>query len=184
MQSAAAGVILEDYGKGVIEQMVFDRALSIAAANKIPVGFDPKENHCLRVNGVTIATPNRREAFLAAGVEDRGESGPVLEDTDLRKVSEDLHRKWGPKLLLITLGSKGMLLAKDGAPIFHVPTRAREVFDVSGAGDTVIATCLLSLAAGAMPEESAELANYAASVVVAKLGTATCSPKELLAQMD
>ncbi|MCX7010618.1 MAG: PfkB family carbohydrate kinase, partial [Kiritimatiellaeota bacterium] len=91
-----------------------------------------------------------------------------------------LLEKWMSKLLIITLGSQGMLLLTADAPPHHVPTRAREVFDVSGAGDTVIATCILALAAGAQPIEAVEIANFAAGVVVGKLGTATCSPAELL----
>ena len=86
-------------------------------------------------------------------------------------------------MLLITLGPLGILLVTKSSPPKHVPTRAREVFDVSGAGDTVIATCVLALAAGASPFEAAELANYAAGVVVGKLGTATCTQQEILSYL-
>lgn len=177
----ADGVIIEDYGKGVIIQDVVDIVLGAANARKIPVGLDPKENHDLRIDGITLATPNRKEAFNAAGVpESRPESNP-LSDEALLSVGRILLDKWKPELLMITLGAHGMLLLEKGKSPVHVPTRAREVFDVSGAGDTVIATCVLARAAGASFVEAAEIANYAAGVVVGKLGTATCSPEELLA---
>lgn len=177
-------VILEDYGKGTIQQAVVDAVLEAARAKEIPVGFDPKENHALRVVGATLATPNRHEAFAAVGLRDTTNQVDPWHDDCLKQVARDLFSAWQPELLLITLGSQGMLLVKDGEPTLHVPTRAREVFDVSGAGDTVIATSVLALAAGATPEEAAELANYAAGVVVGKLGTADCSPNELLAYVD
>lgn len=179
----ADGVILEDYGKGVINQDVVDIALRAAKAKGIPIGLDPKDNHILNVEGITLATPNRKEAFSAAGVlETRAKVHP-LEDKDTLRVGEILLEKWKPELLMITLGGDGMLLMEKGRKPVHVPTRAREVFDVSGAGDTVIATCVLARAAGASFIEAAEIANYAAGVVVGKLGTATCTPEELLAWM-
>jgi len=177
----ADGVIIEDYGKGVINQDVVDTVLKAAAARKIPVGLDPKENHILNVAGITLATPNRKEAFSGAGIAETRPVANPLEDKTLLKVGEVLLEKWKPELLMITLGSHGMLLLEKGKNPAHVPTRAREVFDVSGAGDTVIATCVLARAAGASFIEAAEIANYAAGVVVGKLGTATCSPEELLA---
>jgi D-beta-D-heptose 7-phosphate kinase/D-beta-D-heptose 1-phosphate adenosyltransferase len=177
----ADGVILEDYGKGVIAQAVVDTALAAAKARGIPIGIDPKDNHVLNVEGVTLATPNRKEAFSGAGVAETRASAHPLEDAALLKVGDLLLAKWKPELLAITLGAQGMLLLERGKAPVHVPTRAREVFDVSGAGDTVIATCVLARAAGANFIEAAEIANYAAGVVVAKIGTATCSPEELLA---
>ena len=99
------------------------------------------------------------------------------------KTGEILMEKWAAENLAITLGSQGMFLMTRGKAPRHVPTRAREVFDVSGAGDTVIAACVTALAAGAEFIESAELANIAAGVVVGKLGTASCTPEELLNHM-
>lgn len=177
----ADGVIIEDYGKGVIIQEVVDVVLKTAMARGIPVGLDPKENHILNVAGITLATPNRKEAFSGAGIAETRPAPHPLEDKALLKVGNVLLEKWKPELLVITLGSHGMLLLERGKHPVHVPTRAREVFDVSGAGDTVIATCVLARAAGASFIEAAEIANYAAGVVVGKLGTATCSPEELLA---
>lgn len=180
----ADGVILEDYGKGVMEQAVVDTVLAAAETRGIPVGFDPKDNHQLRIDGVTLMTPNRREAFLAAAMEDPGAAGEPMQDEPLLQVASDLYSRLGPVYLLITLGPHGMMLIHKGEPSLHVPTRAREVYDVSGAGDTVIATSLLAMAAGASAEEAAMLANDAAGVVVAKLGTASCTAAELLAHMD
>jgi D-beta-D-heptose 7-phosphate kinase/D-beta-D-heptose 1-phosphate adenosyltransferase len=179
--SRADGVILEDYGKGVVVQDVVDIVLKAASERKIPVGLDPKENHTLNVAGITLATPNRKEAFSGAGVPESRPAANPLEDKSLLKVGEILLQKWKPELLMITLGAQGMLLLERGKDPYHVPTRAREVFDVSGAGDTVIGTCVLARAAGASFIEAAEIANYAAGVVVGKLGTATCSPEELIA---
>ncbi len=180
----ATGVVIEDYGKGLVEQGVVDAVLRAAEAKQIPVGFDPKENHSLNVQGISVATPNRKEAFSAVGMQEPLEPGEPMQDETLKEVGRRLYEKWQPTLgLLLTLGPQGMLLVKGGEPALHVPTRAREVFDVSGAGDTVIATCVLALAAGATPEEAAELSNYAAGVVVGKLGTAPCSVDELRAAL-
>ncbi len=179
----ADGVVIEDYGKGVIVQEVVDTVIQAAASRRIPVGLDPKENHVLNVAGITLATPNRKEAFNAAGIPETRPVADPLKDEALRKVGDILIEKWRPELLMITLGAQGMLLLERGKSPAHVPTRAREVFDVSGAGDTVIATCVLARAAGASFVEAAEIANYAAGVVVGKLGTATCTPEELLAWM-
>ena len=180
----ATGVIVEDYGKGVVRQEVVDVVIRVAQDKGIPTGFDPKKNYSLDLEGVTIATPNRHEAFQAVGVtEDLGPPNP-LEDLSLLRVGEKLLQQWGPNKLMITLGPQGMLLMQEGRDPLHVPTRAREVFDVSGAGDTVIAACMLALAAGASFEEAAELANIAAGVVVGKVGTATCSSEELLARVS
>ena len=176
----STGVVIEDYGKGVIRQSVVDTALKTAKASGIPVGLDPKENHELGLSGITVATPNRKEAFMIAGIRESPALLNPLEDKMLLKVADILMKKWSPALLLITLGPLGILLVTKNASPKHVPTRAREVFDVSGAGDTVIAACVLALAAGASPFEAAELANYAAGVVVGKLGTATCTQQELL----
>ena len=175
----ADGVVLADYGKGVLQQPVVDAVLAAAARRKLPVGLDPK-NFDLNVAGITFATPNRKEAFGAVGAAESRPAANPLDDAPLLRVADALLEKWKPQELMITLGAQGMLLAGRGRPPKHVPTRAREVFDVSGAGDTVIATCTLALAAGASFDEAAELANWAAGVVVAKLGTATCSPEELL----
>ena len=176
----STGVILEDYGKGVLQQRVVDTVLAAAKPAGIPVGLDPKD-YSLHLAGLTLATPNRKEAFAAAGLPETPATIEPLRDAPLLEAGHRLLQKWMPQLLIITLGPQGMLLLTADAPPHHVPTRAREVFDVSGAGDTVIASCVLALAAGATPIEAVELANYAAGVVVGKVGTATCSPAELIA---
>lgn len=179
----ADGVIIEDYGKGAVTQEVADLVLKIALRRGIPVGLDPKDGHDLNFKGITVATPNRREAFAIAGVIDPGAKENPLADKALLKTGEILMDKWAAENLAITLGPQGMFLMTRGRPPRHVPTRAREVYDVSGAGDTVIAACVTALASGAGFLESAELANIAAGVVVGKVGTASCSPEELLQHM-
>lgn len=182
----ASGSILEDYGKGVVDQSVVRVAIDAARARAIPIGYDPKSDHVLEVHGVTFATPNRKEAYETLGRPEPLEDQDPMQDKELLAVGRQLLSLWGAGFLAITLGPQGMLLLdqqKDSIPA-HVPTRAREVFDVSGAGDTVIGVCTLALAAGATHLEAAELANYAAGVVVAKLGTATCTPDELLDRIN
>ncbi len=181
--SNATGVVLEDYGKGFLCPAVVETAAAAAGRRGIAIGLDPKEGRELKVRGLTVATPNRREAFAAAGHPDPGPADDPLRDAALRRVAGLLLRRWRLGHLLVTLGPHGIYLAHPGAPPRHVPTRALEVYDVSGAGDTVIAVDVLALAAGAAALEAAELANYAAGVVVAKLGTAVCTPEELIAHM-
>ena len=176
-------LVIEDYGKGVIVQPVVDAALEAAAERDLPCGLDPKDNEELTVRGITFATPNRREAFAGAGLKDPGAGPDPLRDRALLRAGAALLERWAPRHLIVTLGPLGMLLLEPGRAPAHVPTRAREVFDVSGAGDTVIGVCALALAAGAEFREAAEIANFAAGVVVAKMGTASCSPDELLAHM-
>ncbi len=179
----ADGVILEDYGKGTLSQDVVDTVLSETRANSTPVGFDPRDNHELCLNGITLATPNWREALNAVGWNDsaRLSGEPTAECLD--RVADGLMAKWATRLLIITLGPQGIYLAPRQGPRQLIPTRAREVFDVSGAGDTVVGACLLALAAGATDVEAAEIGNHAAGIVVGKLGTAVCSPTELVASI-
>ncbi len=175
----ADGVILEDYGKGTLTQDVVDLVLETARTRAIHVGFDPKDNHELRLAGVSLATPNWREALSAAGLNGGGDAETITPEC-LDRVADRLMAKWSPRLLIMTLGPMGMYLAPRDGQRRLIPTRAREVFDVSGAGDTVIATCLLALAAGATDVEAAEIGNHAAGIVVGKLGTASCSAEELI----
>jgi rfaE bifunctional protein kinase chain/domain len=179
----ADGVIIEDYGKGSVQQAVVDTVLAAAQHASIPVGYDPKDDHILKMEGVSVVTPNRKEAFGSAGVAEGKPGNNPLEDQPLLEVGRILDQKWKALHTLITLGPHGMLLLAQGEQPQHIPTRAREVFDVSGAGDTVIATYVLALACGASYLEAAELANFAAGVVVGKLGTATCTQKELIDYM-
>lgn len=177
------GVIIEDYAKGVVCQPVIDAILSAAPSRSILIGLDPKDNRALTFGRLSLATPNFAEACAAAGLPHRplGEGDPCRHPV-LVQAGEILSRRWNCDLLIITLGSHGMYLVAPGEPPRHIPTEAREVFDVSGAGDTVIATAMLALAAGANHRLAATLANVAAGVVVGKVGTATCTANELRAQ--
>ena len=175
-----SGAVIADYNKGVVRQPAIDAILRAARKTAVPVGYDPKEDKGIRVRGIAVATPNCREAHACAGLTPRSHVADPLKDKTLREAAKRLMARWKPEALVITLGPQGMyLLPADARPV-QIPTRAREVYDVSGAGDTVIATCLLALSAGASLVEAAILGNYAAGVVVGKLGTATCSPAELL----
>jgi len=183
LASGVDGIVIEDYGKGVVSQKVVDAVLA-AAGDGIPVGFDPKENHELTVAGVAVATPNYSEALSAAGL---GWGVPAPKPGDsaaLASIAEALRAKWKPGLLIVTLGSQGMYMVPEKGTPRMISTKAREVFDVSGAGDTVIAAAVLATVAGADHETATSLANYAAGVVVGKIGTATCSPDELLACVE
>lgn len=179
-----SSVVLEDYGKGVLQQDVVKQVLDHCKPLGIPSGLDPKDNHELDVRGITVATPNRKEAFTVAGMRDKTPREAPLQDPSLLQASHRLSELWQPENLMVTLGPQGMLLSQKDQKPTHLSTRAREVFDVSGAGDTVIATTMLSLAAGASFLEAAELANIAAGVVVAKLGTATVTQEEILHAME
>ena len=165
-------IVVCDYGKGFVTQACLDAIKRLAPI----VTLDPKPTRALRLDGLTAMTPNRQETLQLAG---RPGS-----DSDWRAAGEALLKKWKPKMLLSTLGEQGMCLFQRGAKPVHIPTVAREVFDVSGAGDTVIAAFTLALASGATPEEAAVISNYAAGVVVGKLGTATCKPDELRASFE
>jgi D-beta-D-heptose 7-phosphate kinase/D-beta-D-heptose 1-phosphate adenosyltransferase len=124
-------------------------------------------------------TPNRAEAFALAGHYYHSAVLPITEDLPLLAVGRCLRETWDPDMLLVTLGANGMALFTGDAPPVHVPTQAIEVFDVSGAGDTVMATFVLALVAGASPVDAVCLANSAAGVVVAEVGTAAVTPEEL-----
>lgn len=177
-------VIVADYGKGFVTQRLADAICKTAREKGKILTVDPHPHTRLDWQRPTAVKPNRAEAFLAAGMPASDAVEPVLNDGPLREAARRLLERWRPESLLITLGEQGMLLVPgDGGTPYHTPTRARTVFDVSGAGDTALAVFTLGLAAGGTPEESAELANRASSVVVGKLGTATVTPRELLASV-
>jgi len=179
--AAAAAVIIGDYGKGVVTQPLIDSVRKQCRQKGIWLSLDPKPVHHLNLAGLSLITPNRREAFELAGYHDNVRSLDPLKDDRLMQTAEALLATLKPALLLITLGDQGMLLCKRNDRPHHFPTVAQEVFDVSGAGDTVIANFTLAIAAGASPEEAAIFSNHAAGVVVGKVGTATVTPEELLA---
>ena len=176
----ADAVIVGDYGKGVVTQPLLNDVKQICSARGIWLSLDPKPVHHLNLNGLSLITPNRKEAFELAALPDETKNANPLADKNLMLVAEQLLNEVRPALLLITLGELGMLLCQRGQKPFHIPTVAQEVFDVSGAGDTVIATFTLAIAAGASPLEAAILSNHAAGIVVGKVGTATTTPAELI----
>ncbi len=172
-------IIFEDYGKGFLTAELVEQVSELArAAGKI-VTADPNPRHPVQWRNVTAVKPNRSEAFLAAGV---SWSDPVElpgQDAALQQVGATLLARWDTEYLLITLGEQGMMLFERGGGTHHIDTKARQVFDVSGAGDTAIALFTVALCCDATAREAAEIANHASAVVVAKLGTATVSPAEL-----
>lgn len=187
MAAQVAGVdavIIEDYGKGVVCQPLVDTVLREAKRLGKRVGFDPKDNHRLNFSWLTLATPNYREACSAANLPESPLRGGHEDEQVLWDVGSALADRWGTEFLMVTLGAHGMYLRPRKGAAQVLPTVAREVFDVSGAGDTVIAVAMMALAAGATHTEAAILANHAAGVVVGKLGTATCGADELLASFD
>ncbi|HEV2208448.1 MAG TPA: D-glycero-beta-D-manno-heptose-7-phosphate kinase [Verrucomicrobiae bacterium] len=179
--SRASAVIVGDYGKGVVTQALLEKLKDLCRQRGIWLSVDPKPVHHLDLTGLSLITPNRKEAFELAGLPDETRNADPLADPNLMKVASVLLARLRPALLLITLGELGMLLCERGQRPFHIPTLAQEVFDVSGAGDTVIACFTLAVAAGASPAEAAILSNHAAGLVVGKVGTATVTPAELLA---
>jgi rfaE bifunctional protein kinase chain/domain len=178
--SKADAVIVGDYGKGVVTQPLLNEIKSLCRARGVWLSLDPKPVHHLNLSNLSLITPNRKEAFELGNLADETKNENPLTDKNLMLVAERLLNELRPALLLITLGELGMLLCQRGQKPFHIPTVAQEVFDVSGAGDTVIATFTLAIAAGASPVEAAILSNHAAGIVVGKVGTATTTPEELL----
>jgi rfaE bifunctional protein kinase chain/domain len=174
-------IIFEDYGKGFLStQLVSQIADAARSAGKI-VAADPNPRNLVEWRGLTVIKPNRTEAFLAAGIPSGEPDIVASQDTDLKHTGETLLRKWEAENVLITLGEHGMMLFQKKQAPHYIPTKAREVFDVSGAGDTAIALFTLGLACGATPTEAAEIANHASAVVVSKLGTAIVTRDELMA---
>lgn len=177
----ADAVIVGDYGKGVVTQALLDGLQHFCHSRGVWLSMDPKPVHRLRLNGLSLITPNRKEAFELAEMVDNTRTSNPLEDKSLMLVADKLLHELQPALLLITLGDLGMLLCQRNQKPFHIPTVAQEVFDVSGAGDTVIASFTMTIAAGGSPVEAAIISNHAAGVVVGKVGTATVTQEELLA---
>jgi len=180
----ADAVVVGDYGKGVVTQPLLNEVKRLCRARGVWLSLDPKPVHHLNLSGLSLITPNRKEAFELADLPDDTRNANPLADKNLMLVAERLLNELRPALLLITLGELGMLLCQRGQKPFHIPTVAQEVFDVSGAGDTVIATFSLAIAAGASPLEAAILSNHAAGIVVGKVGTAITTPEELLASFS
>jgi D-beta-D-heptose 7-phosphate kinase/D-beta-D-heptose 1-phosphate adenosyltransferase len=169
-------VILSDYAKGILTEEVVERVSKLARAAGKFIALDPKPKRKLSFHGLDLITPNKRESLQLAGLEPAPHAPYPAAD-----VCRRLHELYATKHVVITLGEDGMLLSSAGKIEKIIPTAAREVFDVSGAGDTALAALVLALAAGAPLTTAAHFANAAAGVVVGKLGTATVTPKELIA---
>jgi D-beta-D-heptose 7-phosphate kinase/D-beta-D-heptose 1-phosphate adenosyltransferase len=167
-------VVLSDYNKGVIGAELLDALAAAHEREPFRWVVDPKRENFARYRRVTLVKPNREEAAAASGI-------PIRDRASLRRAGDRLLDQWEAEAVLISRGEEGMALFKRGGTVEEFPTVAREVFDVTGAGDTVIATCALALGAGGTPEEATVLANYAAGVVVGKIGTATVAAPELRA---
>lgn len=182
------GIIIEDYGKGVIDRLLLERIISCTRkVNKI-ISVDPKEDHFHYYQGVTAITPNRKETENAVRylkIKDKENKFKVYDDglstpTKIKKAGYAILKHLNLQCLLVTLGEEGMWIFQKDHKDHHIPTVAQEVFDVSGAGDTVIATFTLGLCCGADQSEAAHLANFAAGIVVGKVGVATTTKLELL----
>lgn len=170
------GVIVEDYGKGLITQELVYFLVDICNKYKKPIVVDPKKGHFLDYTGVTTVTPNLEEALAIVGLDHNGEYIPEK----VEEVSRLIMDKWSLDGVLITLGEHGMSLLERNKPPFKIPTMAREVYDVSGAGDTVVGVFSTALCSGASMREAALLSNMAAGIVVGKVGTAVATTEELL----
>jgi D-beta-D-heptose 7-phosphate kinase/D-beta-D-heptose 1-phosphate adenosyltransferase len=173
------GIVLSDYAKGVLTTEAIARVAKIARKLGKFVALDPKPASGNHFRGLDLITPNRREALELADFQSVAEG-----DVDLEKVCSRIWTRHSPKNLVVTLGPDGMLTSIRGRVVRTIPTAARQVYDVSGAGDTVIAALTLAMTSGASLENAAHFANAAAGVVVGKLGTATVTPDELIAYIN
>ncbi|MFB3904670.1 MAG: D-glycero-beta-D-manno-heptose-7-phosphate kinase [Acidobacteriota bacterium] len=171
-----SAVILSDYLKGLLVAPLVDCLVESSRRRNMFLAVDPKADDFCIYRGASIITPNKREAERASGLS-------ISDDQSLVSAGNRLLERTGAAHILITRGEEGMTLIEKGHH-FHLPTLAREVFDVTGAGDTVIATLTLAVAAGATVREAAHLANHAAGIVVGKVGTAAATAEELRASLE
>ncbi len=170
-------IIISDYAKGVVTPEFMDSVRSAAGDSKIPIIVDPKVQHVHLYRQVTMVTPNHHEAARMSGIEIRDEDSLV-------RAGGRLLELLGCEAVLITRGKDGMSLFDRNSHVTHIPTVARKVFDVTGAGDTVTAVVTLGVAAGLSPIEAALLANLAAGIVVGEVGTAAVTSEQLLAAIE
>ncbi len=185
-------IIIEDYGKGVINKQLVEEVIGLSRVEKKIITVDPKEEHFQYYRLATCITPNGKElenAVRNLKIKDTTNSFQINDDKLF--TDKDIDRAAGEVLkyleldsVLITLGERGMKLFENNGHMAHIPTVAQEVFDVSGAGDTVISVFTLGLSCGAAKLEAAHLANYAAGIVVGKVGTAATTRKELLSGIE
>ncbi len=185
------GIIIEDYGKGVINMQLLQDLICLAHSHNKIIAVDPKEEHFQYYQGVTSITPNRKElenAIRNLRIKDTSNRfkfnmDKLFTDKDVDLAAIEILKYLDLQSILVTLGEQGMRLFEKNGHITRIPTVAQEVFDVSGAGDTVIATFILALSCGASKLEAAHIANFAAGIVVGKLGTAVTTRKELLERL-
>jgi len=168
-------IVISDYCKGVITKHLIGEILKLNA--EIFIAVDPKIGHFDYYNGASLITPNITEASVGSGIE-------ITDERTLIDAGKTLLKKLGCKAVLITRGDEGMSLFEAGGGVTHIPTFAKEVYDVTGAGDTVIATFTLAHSAGATMKEAAILANHAAGIVVGEIGTATVRAEDLLQNLN
>lgn len=167
-------VIVSDYAKGIVcDSLMTSLREELARYPNIPLVVDPKPGSWRRLQGATLITPNHHEAEEMSGIK-------IVDDSTLQDAGAKLLDELHSKAVLITRGEAGMALFEENKPMITIPTMAKEVFDVTGAGDTVIAALSVGLAAGLSFVEAATLANIAAGIVVGKVGTATASIEEIL----
>jgi len=171
------GLVVSDYGKGVVHPGTLGPALGAARRAGFAVSVDPKESHIDAYRGVSILTPNQHEAGWAQGRR-------VTDEASLMEVGWGLQKRLDAGAVLVTRGAQGMSLFERGGRYTYLPTVAREVYDVTGAGDTVVSVVALALAAGADFPAACRLANHAAGIVIREVGTATCTPRQLLASLE
>ena len=170
-------LVIEDYGKGVIVPKLVREMVRLAKRHGKIITVDPKETHFSYYRGVTAITPNHHEAASAVGF-------PIKDDASLERAGQKLLDKLKCETVLITLGESGMCVFQQGKPKVKIDTVAQDVFDVSGAGDTVISVYTLARASKASPVEAAHAANCAAGIVVGKVGVAVTHQEELLARIQ
>lgn len=167
------GLLISDYNKGIVTKSLMDKVLGHALKEKIPVFVDPKIDNFFLFSPVTLITPNHQEAEKIVNHE-------CLTNSQVEKAGEKILSQISAQYLILKRGQKGMAVFEKGKKAYHIPTTAKEVYDVTGAGDTVIAVAALALLSGASIRQAAILANIAAGIVVGKLGTATLTSKELI----
>lgn len=169
------GIIISDYGKGVVSRELIEQVVQESAARGILVSVDPKERNFAHYHGVGLITPNTKELSFGSGM-------TIQSEQDIIAATQRIFDMLGCGMVLVTRGSNGMSLFQNRDTVTHIPTAAQKVFDVTGAGDTVIACFTLAAAAGATPVEAAVIANCAAGIVVGEIGAASVTWDDLRTQ--
>lgn len=171
-------VIVQDYGKGLLSQSLIENIAAIAAESSTTLIGDPNARNPLIWSGFSSMKPNLAEAIALSGIQSQQRDGDAVTDEIISRAANILLRKWGIPRLLITLGERGMVHFNSDGKVFHVATRAQQIFDVSGAGDTAISFYSMAIAAGLDERSAVQISNHASGIVVAKFGTAHVEPKE------